>query len=100
MPASLKPGEPGPTLPHPLEEALEGMIEALEYSTLDSSRHCSHVRQGPPAHGQGFRLIEVGECLPGLPTAVDPFFQRGVVEMALCVEHDLQPPPGAALLRQ
>ena len=61
VPASLEPGEPGATLAHPLEEALEGMIEALERPSLDGHRHRGHVRQGLAAKGQGLRLIEVGE---------------------------------------
>ena len=83
VPVSLEPGEPGPALLHPLEEALEGMIEALERPPLNGHRHRRHVRQGLAAKGQGLRLIEVGERLAGLPVAVDAFFQRRVVETAL-----------------
>ena len=48
-------------LAHPLEEAPEGMVEALERSTLDGHRYRSHIRQGPPAHGQGLHLVEADE---------------------------------------
>ena len=89
-----------PALLRPLEEAPEGMVKALERASLDGSRHRRHICQGLPAMGQGLRLIEVGECLAGLPIAVDAFLKRRVVELALCVEHGVQPPPDAALLGQ
>ena len=82
------------------KEMLEGTVEPLQRPALDGDRAFRHLRKVPAALGQGLALVEVCPALSGLPVAVDPFLQGGVVELALVLQRPLEPPPAAARLRQ
>ena len=97
----LNRGNPGASPSFTLrKKCRKALVEPLESAALDRHRAFRHLRKVPAALGQGLALVEVCPAPAGLPVAVDPFFQGGIVELALLLQRPLEPAPAAPLLRQ